>query len=90
MSRTTLRIAGGTVYDPANAIDGQVRDICIDDGRIVESLPDGAPALEARGMVVMPGGVLRLKVSESGSLLQSGPARRVFSALLDPADLQPA
>jgi diaminopimelate epimerase len=40
--------------------------------------------------VVMPGGVLRLKVSESGSLLQSGPARRVFSALLDPADLQPA
>jgi diaminopimelate epimerase len=40
--------------------------------------------------VVMPGGVLRLKVSESGSLLQSGPARRVFSALLDPADLHPA
>ena len=39
--------------------------------------------------VVMPGGVLRLKVSESGSLVQSGPARRVFSALLDPADLEP-
>lgn len=57
MSGATLRIAGGTVYDPANAIDGQVRDICIDDGRIVESLPAGAPALEARGMVVMPGGV---------------------------------
>jgi formylmethanofuran dehydrogenase subunit A len=53
----TLRIAGGTVYDPANAIDGQVRDICIDDGRIVATLPNGAPMLDARGMVVMPGGV---------------------------------
>lgn len=43
------------------------------------------PALE----VVMPGGVLQLRLSGSGSLLQSGPARRVFSALLDPADLEP-
>jgi formylmethanofuran dehydrogenase subunit A len=57
MSGAALRITGGTVYDPANAIDGQIRDICIDDGRIVETLPDGAPALDARGMVVMPGGV---------------------------------
>ena len=57
MSKTTLRISGGTVYDPANAIDGQVRDICIEDGRIVETLADGAPVLDARGMVVMAGGV---------------------------------
>jgi diaminopimelate epimerase len=40
--------------------------------------------------VVMPGGILQLRESASGSLLQSGPARRVFSALLDPADLDPA
>jgi diaminopimelate epimerase len=40
--------------------------------------------------MVMPGGVLQLKESASGSLLQSGPARRVFSALLDPADLEPS
>ena len=52
-----LRITGGTVHDPANGIDGEVRDICIDDGRIVASLPDGAPTLDARGMIVMPGGV---------------------------------
>ena len=38
--------------------------------------------------MVMPGGVLQLRESASGSLLQSGPARRVFSALLDPADLE--
>ena len=38
--------------------------------------------------MVMPGGVLQLRESASGSLLQSGPARRVFSALLDTADLE--
>jgi formylmethanofuran dehydrogenase subunit A len=52
-----LRIAGGLVYDPVNAVDGDVRDICIEDGRIVASLPVTAPRLDARGMVVMPGGV---------------------------------
>ena len=31
-----LRITGGKVYDPANGIDGVVKDICIDDaGRVV-------------------------------------------------------
>ena len=30
-----LRITGGKVYDPANGIDGVVRDVCIADGRIV-------------------------------------------------------
>jgi len=54
---STLRIAGGTVYDPANGVDGEVRDICIADGRIVADLPAGSPSLDARGMVVMPGGV---------------------------------
>ena len=52
-----LRITGGEVYDPANGVDGVVRDICIEDGRIVAELPAGAPVLNARGMVVMPGGV---------------------------------
>ena len=52
-----LRITGGSVYDPANAVDGDVRDICIEGGRVVASLPDSAPRLDARGMVVMPGGV---------------------------------
>ncbi|HET7565702.1 MAG TPA: formylmethanofuran dehydrogenase subunit A [Gemmatimonadaceae bacterium] len=52
-----LRIAGGTVYDPANGIDGAVRDVCIENGRIVASLPDDVPRLDARGMVVMPGGI---------------------------------
>jgi formylmethanofuran dehydrogenase subunit A len=52
-----LRITGGAVHDPANGVDGEVRDICIEDGRVVESLPSDAPRLDARGLVVMPGGV---------------------------------
>jgi formylmethanofuran dehydrogenase subunit A len=54
---TQLRITGGRIYDPANGVDGDVRDICIDDGRIVADVPASAPRLDARGMVVMPGGV---------------------------------
>jgi formylmethanofuran dehydrogenase subunit A len=54
---STLRIAGGTVYDPANGIDGVVRDICVQDGKIVDSLPADAPRIDAGGMVVMPGGI---------------------------------
>ena len=52
-----LRIVGGAVHDPANGIDGEVRDICIEDGRIVAEVPPGTPTVDARGMVVMPGGV---------------------------------
>jgi diaminopimelate epimerase len=41
--------------------------------------------------MVMPGGVLRVRQLASGSLLQAGPARRVFRAEVNPADLgQPA
>ena len=43
MSPSRLRLVGGTIYDPANQVDGEARDLCIEDGRIVASLPDGAP-----------------------------------------------
>ena len=52
-----LRIVGGAVHDPANGVDGEVRDVCIEAGRIVATLPAGAPTLNAAGMIVMPGGV---------------------------------
>ncbi|MBL8848608.1 MAG: formylmethanofuran dehydrogenase subunit A [Planctomycetaceae bacterium] len=52
-----LRITGGKVYDPANGIDGQVKDLCIDDnGQFVESVPGGR-TIDATGMIVFPGGV---------------------------------
>ncbi len=52
-----LRIINGRVYDPANNVDGEVRDICIQDGKIVESVPPQAKRIDAQSMVVMPGGV---------------------------------
>ena len=52
-----LRIAGGSVYDPANGVAGEVRDVCVQDGKIVADVPGHARRIDARGMVVMPGGV---------------------------------
>ena len=54
---TSLRIINGKVYDPANNIDGEVREICVQDGRIVATAPADARTIDARGMVIMPGGV---------------------------------
>ena len=35
-----LRVTSGKVYDPANGVDGQVRDVCIEGDRIVADLPE--------------------------------------------------
>jgi len=51
-----LRITGGKVYDPANGLDGVVREICIDHGKIVEQVAGGR-VIDAAGMIVFPGGV---------------------------------
>jgi formylmethanofuran dehydrogenase subunit A len=54
-----VKITGGCVYDPANGVDGVVKDISIgEDGRIVAG-DAGTPAraIDASGMVVFPGGV---------------------------------
>ena len=55
------KIAAGTVYDPLHGIDGAVRDLWIDGGRIVAAPTDPKVrpdwVLDAAGLVVMPGGV---------------------------------
>ena len=51
-----LKIINGEIYDPVHGIDGEVRDICIENGRIV-AWADGGTTIDASGMVVMPGGV---------------------------------
>jgi len=55
------KIANGTVYDPANGIDGQIRDLWISDGKIVASPTDPSVVPERiydlTGLIVMPGGV---------------------------------
>jgi formylmethanofuran dehydrogenase subunit A len=56
-----LRITGGTVFDPANGIDGHVRDLWIAGDKIVAAPHDPAirptREIDARGLVIMPGGV---------------------------------
>ncbi|MFZ0088748.1 MAG: formylmethanofuran dehydrogenase subunit A [Solirubrobacteraceae bacterium] len=54
---TAIRISGGHVHDPANDIDGEVRDVCLQDGKVVADVGPDARRIDARGMVVMPGGV---------------------------------
>src|SRR4051794_31007417 len=61
MSTEYLKIAAGTVYDPANGIDGEVRDLWIAGGKVVKPPSDQeirpTRTIDAGGLVVMPGGV---------------------------------
>ena len=61
MASDYTKISGGTLYDPANGIDGQVRDIWIQGQKIVAAPSDPlervSRVIDARGLVVMPGGV---------------------------------
>src|SRR5260370_26139952 len=51
-----LRITGGKVYDPAHGIDGEVKDVCIADGKIVADV-QGGRTIDATGTFIFPGGV---------------------------------
>jgi formylmethanofuran dehydrogenase subunit A len=54
-----LQIRNGRVYDPAEGVDGEVRTIFVEDGRVVAGFPEGETGrvIDAAGCVVMPGGV---------------------------------
>ena len=52
-----MRIINGRVYDPANGIDGAVKTLCVENGRIVDAVAEDATTIDARGMVIMPGGI---------------------------------
>ncbi len=59
--RDLIKISQGTLYDPANGIDGEVRDLWIAGGTIIAAPTDPATQhtreIDARGLVVMPGGI---------------------------------
>jgi len=55
-----IKLAGGTVYDPAHQVDGNVMDIYVRDGRIVARPHDGERIdreYDLRGKVVMAGAI---------------------------------
>lgn len=55
------KLAGGAVYDPANGIHGEVRDVWFDGGTIVPAPAEPAAAsarvFDCAGLAIMPGGV---------------------------------
>ena len=50
----SLHIQGGRVIDPANGID-EIRDLFVQDGRLVDKKSPGAKLIDASGKVVTPG-----------------------------------
>jgi formylmethanofuran dehydrogenase subunit A len=55
MSELLLRNA--CVFDPVNNIRGEMMDLSIRDGRIVESVGRSAEVLDAQGLLTLPGGI---------------------------------
>ena len=54
-----IKLTGGKVHDPMNGVDGEVRDIFIENGRIVQPQPGAKVGQEypLHGRVVMAGGI---------------------------------
>ena len=55
-----IRLAGGRIYDPAHGIDGEIRDLFVDRGRMVGAPAPGMPIdreYDLRGRVVMAGAI---------------------------------
>ena len=45
------------LYDPINEVNGELVDLCISNGRVVETVTGRAREIDVKGRVVMPGGV---------------------------------
>ena len=54
---TELLIKNGFVFDPINKINGEIMDIAIKGGKIVQKVSSKAQVIDASGLTVMPGGV---------------------------------
>ncbi len=54
-----IKLSGGKVYDPANKVSGEVRDVYVEDGKIVPAPADGrvAQTYDVKGRVVMAGAI---------------------------------
>ena len=54
-----IKLSGGKIYDPANKVSGEVRDVYVEDGKIVGAPADGrvAQTYDVKGRVVMAGAI---------------------------------
>jgi formylmethanofuran dehydrogenase subunit A len=53
----SIRIRGGRVYDPLNGLDGVAKDLCVENGKIVEKCEGSAEVIDATNLAILPGGV---------------------------------
>ena len=54
-----IKLSGGKIYDPANKVSGEIRDVYVEDGKIVGAPADGrvAQTYDVKGRVVMAGAI---------------------------------
>jgi formylmethanofuran dehydrogenase subunit A len=57
MSSGEILVKSGFIVDPSRKIDGDVGDVAIKDGKIVDKVSSSAKVIDAKGKVVMAGGV---------------------------------
>ncbi|MFA6332027.1 MAG: formylmethanofuran dehydrogenase subunit A, partial [Methanoregula sp.] len=57
MSSGEIIVKGGFIIDPTRKIDGDVGDVAIKDGKIVDKVSSSAKVIDAKGKIVMAGGV---------------------------------
>lgn len=53
----SIEIKNARVYDPINGIDGDEMDVLVENGKIVEKIKDKPTVIDAKGKVLMSGGV---------------------------------
>ena len=54
-----IKLTGGKIYDPANKVSGEIRDIYVEDGKIVAPKPNARAdaTYDVKGRVVMAGAI---------------------------------
>ena len=54
-----IKLIGGRIYDPANSVSGAVRDIYVEDGKIIAARPDARAdeTYDITGKIVMAGAI---------------------------------
>ena len=54
-----IKLVGGRVYDPANKVSGEIRDIYVEDGKIVAPKPNARTdaTYDVKGRIVMAGAI---------------------------------
>lgn len=50
-------LKNGIVYDPANGVNGEKKDVMFKDDIIVDSVSDNAKVIDVTDKIVMPAGV---------------------------------